>query len=794
MTLNIGVNVVEVDGRAAPTVAAAPISVAGFLLRAERGVPDTPVALHGMNDYAAQFGGVTKDLYGAHAVRGFFDNGGTTAYAVRVVGRTNLQAAQVVLPDRRGTATLEVTAGHRGRQDPGAWGNRLSVEISEHPRATAAVPAQLRGATTGPFALADKQTLEIRSNGTLATVTFETADFTAIGATIGAATAAEVSTVMARKIPNVRSMATPDGALLLVGPASGPSAWLRVSGSAADVLGFKDNADSAPFLAARSTLAALTSVGGLAVGTAVRIESRGVVLAPHAMAKSLQEGAAIKVTVDGAATPVTIAFGKTDFHGGIDHITPEEVVAAVNRQARNFSAVLDANKRLVLVSDSFGKESAIALQAGPTGLDATEALGLRDAVPDKGVREYRTLEQVSETGKYISWNGGLPSRVPAHLTRVQSAEFDLVVKDGDRVVEHFDALSMESGLPWSVGAVVNDQHAGSRFITVTDKNSSPEPVVDLPAPGIYRVGSSTQGNDGDPPLDLDFIGDPAQRTGLFAFDTVDIQLLACPDSTSPGVVNACLGYAERRGDAMFVGSPPPGGGLDGAKSYASAFRGRKVYGALYAPWITIVNPLDLDGRDPLQLIPPVGHILGMYARVADTRGVWKAPAGDEALLASALGVEFDMTDADHTDLVRNASVNGVRAIPGAGVIVDASRTLSTDTRWLYVNVRRLFNYVKSSLRDGLRWVAQEPHSEDLRRRVRLNVVTPFLLGLWRQGAFGSDPPEDVFSVKCDAENNPPSEVNAGNFKVEVLFYPVKPAETILIVVGQQDSGATAKEA
>ena len=78
--------------------------------------------------------------------------------------------------------------------------------------------------------------------------------------------------------------------------------------------------------------------------------------------------------------------------------------------------------------------------------------------------------------------------------------------------------------------------------------------------------------------------------------------------------------------------------------------------------------------------------------------------------------------------------------------------------------------------------------------VRLNVVTPFLLGLWRQGAFGSGPPQSLFSIKCDAENNPPTQVDLGNFTIEVYFYPVKPAETILIIVGQQPSGATAAEA
>ncbi|MFC0597813.1 phage tail sheath family protein [Streptomyces palmae] len=790
MTLNIGVNVVEVDGRAAPTITAAPVSVAGFLLRAERGVLDTPVALRGMNDYAARFGGATKGLYGAHAVRGFFDNGGADAYAVRVLDRVGSKPAEVVLPDLGGTTPiLAITAGYRGRQDPGDWGNRLSVTVAENPRAVSALPAQVRGAKTGPFALVDQQTLEIHVAGASVTITFQAADFT----TIGAATAAEVAAVIARQTLGVRTVTTPDGALLLVGPGSGPNAWLSVGGTAAAALGFAGTAHGGAAVAAGSALVALTATGGLAVGSAVRLESRGMVAAPGGMAAALPADAGMAVTVDDSGKPVQIAFTAADFAGGLDHITSKEVVAAVNRQAQGFSAALAPDGKLVLMSDSFGSGSSIAVQAG-AGHDATGPLGLTHAEPVAGVSQPGTVEQVSESEKYMTWTGGdLPAAVPAQLTRLRSAEFDLVVDDQGREVERFESLSMQDGLPWSVGAVVNDQHAGSRFVIATDLKSPSGPVADMPAAGTYRVGSTTAGTDGDPPRDIDFIGDPAARTGLFAFDTVDIQLLACPDSDSPGVVTACLDYVEQRGDAMFVGSPPQGSDLEGTKEYAAPFRGRKVYGALYAPWISIVNPLDTDGRDPLLLVPPVGHILGMYARVAEARGVWKAPAGDEARLASALGVEFDMTDADHTDLVRNGGVNGVRAIPGSGVVVDASRTLSTDTRWLYVNVRRLFNHVKSSLRDGLRWVAQEPHSEDLRRRVRLNVVTPFLLGLWRQGAFGSDPPEEVFSVKCDAENNPPSEVNAGNFTVEVFFYPVKPAETILIVVGQQDSGAVAKD-
>ncbi len=222
------------------------------------------------------------------------------------------------------------------------------------------------------------------------------------------------------------------------------------------------------------------------------------------------------------------------------------------------------------------------------------------------------------------------------------------------------------------------------------------------------------------------------------------------------------------------------------------FQARKVYGSLYAPWIQVLDPT-YTGPSPTRYVPPDGHVMGVYARTDLERGIFKAPAGTAASVRGALDTAATFTDVQHTDLVKNGLVNGIRREPSAGIVVSASRTLSTDTRWWFVSTRLLFNFVKSSLRDGLRFVRQEPHSEELRRTVRLNVVTPFLLGLWRRGAFGSDPPDKVFTVKCDAENNPPSEVDLGNFNVEVYFYPVKPVETILIVVGQQPSGATAGE-
>lgn len=787
MAFNIGVNVLEVDGKAAPTIVAAPVSVAGFLLRSERGVPNRAVPIRGFGDFVANFGRFTDTAFGAHAVRGFFDNGGTEGFCVRVVGSTAAPASHM-LNDRGGLATLLVSAGMLGRLDPGAWGNDLRITVTDHPRGTTQIPAQTVGTTAEPFPLVAGQTLVASVNGGApVTVTFNTADFI----NIGAASAAEVAAVIRRQAPSIRAGATPAQRIALASAIPGPSSRLVITaGPAATLLGFAGGTlDSAGGLAAGTTLAMVQSSGGFVAESAARFETRGHLIAPNAMGVAAP-AAAITVTPNGGA-PVPITFVAGDFVGGLGAITPGEVVAAMNRQANGFVAALTDQNRLVLLSNTFGPASSIAVAGAVADLTA---LGLNAGVPVPGIRAHAALTQVSEAYKFLAWPAvpALPP-IPANAARIESAEFDIVVSRDTGEVERFESLSMQNTLEYYAPSVINDAASGSRFITVVDQVSASVVGVDIPA-AVTLQPMSTVGDDGGVPADAAYLGDPVARTGLFAFDLVGIQLLACPETTSEAVVAGALGYCENRGDAMFVGTAPQGYGLEEIKTYANPFRARKVFGALYAPWISVANPRDLVGNNPLIRVPPVGHVMGVFARIAEARGIWKAPAGDEARLVNALAVDFDMTDTDHTDLVKNGSVNGIRAIPGSGIIIDSSRTLSTDSRWLFVNVRRLFNFVKSSLRDGLRFVAQEPHDENLRRSVKFNVVTPFLLGLWRQGAFGSDPADQVFTVVCDATNNPPAEVNLGNFKIEVYFYPVKPAETIVIIVGQQESGAAAAEA
>jgi phage tail sheath protein FI len=203
--------------------------------------------------------------------------------------------------------------------------------------------------------------------------------------------------------------------------------------------------------------------------------------------------------------------------------------------------------------------------------------------------------------------------------------------------------------------------------------------------------------------------------------------------------------------------------------------------ALYYPWIEIPNQTGEGG--PSRMVPPSGHMAGIYARTDNTRGVHKAPANE--LVRNSIGLEVQVTKGEH-DLLNPIGVNVIRSFPGRGIRVWGARTLSSDPAWRYINVRRLFNMIEESIERGTQWVVFEPNDEFLWSRVTRDV-SAFLRGVWRQGALFGSTPDKAFYVKCDAETNPPEARDLGQLVCEIGICPVKPAEFVIFRVSQWSS-------
>ncbi|WP_428262181.1 phage tail sheath C-terminal domain-containing protein [Haliangium sp.] len=274
---------------------------------------------------------------------------------------------------------------------------------------------------------------------------------------------------------------------------------------------------------------------------------------------------------------------------------------------------------------------------------------------------------------------------------------------------------------------------------------------------------------------------PGQRSGLKCFEEVDeIAIVVVPGQTSPAVQDAVLSHCETRKDRFAILDAPEtiSGGVDRLPKPRDS-----KYGAYYFPWIQVYDP---DKGNIF--VPPSGHIAGVYSRVDNERGVHKAPANE--IVRGALGLKYNISKGEQ-DLLNPKGINAIRFMNGA-IRIWGARTLSTDPSWRYINVRRLFIMVESSIERATQWVVFEPNDHRLWKRVTRTIAS-FLTLLWRNGALMGTSPEQAFYVKCDEETNPPEVVDAGQLVVEIGLAPVKPAEFVIFRIGQMASGGGVEE-
>ncbi|MDX2161445.1 MAG: phage tail sheath subtilisin-like domain-containing protein [bacterium] len=289
----------------------------------------------------------------------------------------------------------------------------------------------------------------------------------------------------------------------------------------------------------------------------------------------------------------------------------------------------------------------------------------------------------------------------------------------------------------------------------------------------------------------DYQGSAAKRTGLGGLEALDdVTMIVVPDLMTSyvnkeidmkgiqAVQTAIISYCEQVRYCFAILDTPPGLMPQEAKEWRNTVNYDTTRAALYYPWIEVADQTRPGGRT--RLVPPSGHMAGIYARVDNTRGVHKAPANE--VVQGALGLEVVVTKGEH-DLLNPAGVNVIRTFPGRGIRVWGARTLSSDPSWRYINVRRLFNFVEESIERGTQWVVFEPNDINLWARVERDVRS-FLRVVWRSGAlFGADD-SLAFYVKCDAETNPPELRDLGQLVCEIGIAPVKPAEFVIFRVSQ----------
>ena len=182
-------------------------------------------------------------------------------------------------------------------------------------------------------------------------------------------------------------------------------------------------------------------------------------------------------------------------------------------------------------------------------------------------------------------------------------------------------------------------------------------------------------------------------------------------------------------------------------------------------------------------LPPSPAMAGIYAKVDNSRGVWKAPAN--VSVNSIYETTDFITDAEQADMNIDAtsskSVNAIRAFNGKGILVWGARTLDgNSSEWKFISVRRLFITVEESAKKATFPFVFEPNDANTWVKVRA-MLENYLTLLWRQGALAGAKAEHAFFVKCGLGTTMTSQdILDGKLIVEIGMAAVRPAEFIIL--------------
>jgi phage tail sheath protein FI len=370
--------------------------------------------------------------------------------------------------------------------------------------------------------------------------------------------------------------------------------------------------------------------------------------------------------------------------------------------------------------------------------------------------------------------------------------FSIDVLSGSTVVESFPDLTLDKGKR-NVATVINGTSTRIKVNVLLDEKTDLSSQIEVLKPGLYSLEKATPTP--VPVTGRKFAGSETTRQGINGLAVADdVTMVIVPDlitaATKPdgsvdlglwkAVQTSLISHCEQNGNRMAVLDAPPGMTPQQIRDWRSdVAMYDSAFAALYYPWIKVENPIGVNG-DAEVLIPPSGHIAGVWARTDETRGVWKAPANDT--IRGCLDVGYNVTQNEQS-ILNPIGINCIRPFGTRGIRIWGARTLASDSDWRYINVRRLFNMVEATIAEGTQWAVFEPNDVSLWEGIK-RTLNAFLRGLWSAGALFGQSVDQAFYVKCDAETNPPESIDQGLLIVEVGIAPVKPAEFVVFRIAQ----------
>jgi uncharacterized protein len=387
---------------------------------------------------------------------------------------------------------------------------------------------------------------------------------------------------------------------------------------------------------------------------------------------------------------------------------------------------------------------------------------------------------------FVTFASGLAEGFPlANAPNVKSREFSLAITAPGFESEAFKDLSFERNHPRFAGSAVRSKLVQLKAFVASSTLDPVHPELKLP--------TATSGK-GD---DLNTLKVAHFEAGLDALARIDdVNLLCIPDAAGradcESIQDKMVLHCEKLQDRFAILDSQRNLTPDGVQLQREGLDSERGFGALYYPWLEVLDPGSSAVPPNTMFIPPSGHIAGVFARTDQERGVHKAPANTD--VRGILGLEKVLSDREQGPL-NLKGINVLRIFPGSRtVVVWGARTIVNPaiSDWLYVNVRRLLLFIEESIQEGIRPAVFEPNAPPLWKALK-RTITQFLTQVWRDGGLFGDTPDQAFRVRIDEALNPPSERARGKLFIEIRVAPVRPAEFIVVRIGLFDGGADVQE-
>ena len=369
-----------------------------------------------------------------------------------------------------------------------------------------------------------------------------------------------------------------------------------------------------------------------------------------------------------------------------------------------------------------------------------------------------------------TWGNKITVVIPQESVDETTDTFTVQVKYNNKVVETFTNLKKGVNVPNCFADIINSE---SIYVSVTNV------AVEAPLSTLKTSGASLAMSGGDDGLESSGtpVPDNVYEAVLTQFDYhEDIRLVAIPGASDDLTVKLAT-YCTGRKYVTAICE----GQVTATDAQLQTLRANLngTNAVLYAPWIKITNPLSSSGS--LIAVPACGHVCGVYSRINETRGFWKAPAGTEATVRGAVATQRIFTQSQ-TDALDPKGINTIVSKTNSGICIWGARSCNEDLPYvsdLYTNLT-----IKKNLYDLTQRFVFEPHNTSLWTKVKA-TCQDYLNSLYERGAFCGDKTTDAYFVKCDETNNPESVRRQGKLVVEVGYATNKPAEFIVFRISHE---------